>query len=705
VADSPKSTKSDSKKLLDTAKARFKLAVDAEFEQRKEELDDVKFRAGDQWPEEIKKDRLAEKKPCLVINRLVQSVHQITNDQRQNRQSMRVNPVNSSASVETAAIFEGLIRHIEQCSAADVAYDNAFESAVIKGRGFLRIVTDFCDAQSFEQDIFIKPIHDSSSVYLDPHYTMPDGSDANWGFVFEDYDKDEFKAQFPGAELTRMEDWSALGNGSEGWLTGNSARVAEYFYKTFKKTTLLLLSNGQVIQKDQLKDGMQLPEGLSVAQERETVLPAIKWAKINGIEILEETDWLGKWIPIIPVHGDEVVVDGKRSFEGIVRHAKDPQRMYNIWASTETETIALAPKAPFIGVAGQFKGYEQQWKNANRKNYPYLEYAPVSINGTPAPPPTRNVYEAPIQAISQARMQSADDLKVTTGIYDASLGNRSNEQSGLAIQRRNAQAQTSNFHFQDNLSRSMRHAGRQLLDLIPKIYDTPRIGRILKEDGSAEMVPLNQPYQEKGEDVQHMLDQGQYDVVMGTGPSYQTKRQEAAATMLDFGKTIPTAMPMIADLVARNMDWPGAQEIAERLKKTLPPQLQDNKDDQQPLPPEVQQQMSQMNQMIQELTKHLHAAQDEIDKKTLELSSKERIALSQVQAQIEIALAKIQTDSATTLLEHQVAEIEARNAQLLQQEQMSQAAQAPPQQAQTPQASPQIAQQPTGGPTPGQPME
>jgi hypothetical protein len=696
VADSPNSKKSN-EELLRTAKARFKLAAEAESQQRADELEDAKFLAGEQWPENIKHDRYAEGKPCLTINRLIQSVHQVTNDQRQNRPSIKVSPVNDKASVETAEIFEGLVRHIEQVSRAEIAYDMAFESAVRKGRGFFRIVTDYCDPYSFDQDIFIRPVRNSASVYLDPHYVLPDGSDLNWGFIHQDMGKEEFEAKYPGATLSKMEDWSSLGDNAPGWITDKTARVAEYFYKTFKKATIVQLSDGTVVEKDKLpKAPGALPQGITVIQERETVLPAIKWVILNGIEILDETDWLGQWIPIIPVHGDEHDLDGKRILEGIVRHAKDPQRMYNIWASTETETIALAPKAPWIGASGQFKGFEAQWKNANRKNYAYLEYNPVTIQGQPAGPPQRNVFEAPVQAITQARAQSADDLKVTTGIYDASLGNRSNEQSGLAISRRNQQAQTSNFHFQDNLSRSLRHAGRIVLDLIPKVYDTPRVGRILKEDGSAEMVPLNQPFQQQGKDIIHQLDVGQYDVVTGTGPSYQTKRQEAAQTMLDFTKAIPQSAPLVSDLIARNMDWPGASEIADRLKKTLPPGVADDQDDDSPIPPQVKQTLDQQAQMIQQLSQHLHMAQDEIDQKTRELESKERIALSQVQADLEIALAKLGSESSQALLAHEVGQIEQRLSLIGQDTPIGNE---PSTGAETP------GQPPTGGPAPGQPME
>jgi hypothetical protein len=633
VAEPEKQTdKSAKEKFLAQAKERFNLAAEAEDEQRRLALDDLTFLSGQQWPLEVRQARDLDHRPCLTINRLPQYSRQIINEVRQNRPSIKVNPVDDKADLDTAKIFQGIVRHIEYASHADVAYDTGFEACVNKGLGYWRVVTAFCDPMSFDQDIYIKRIRDSFTVYLDPHSQEPDGSDTNWGFVFDEMSADDFKAQYPNAELSHMEDWTSLGDTSRNWVQKDSVRVAEYFYKTFKEVELALLGDRSVVPVDQVKDGMV------VVSTRKTTLPAIKWAKINGIEVLEETDWPGQWIPIIPVIGNELIVDGKRILEGIIRHAKDPQRMYNYWASAETETIALAPRAPFIGVEGQFKGHPE-WKTANTMNHAYLEYAPVSIGGSPAPPPQRNVYEAPTQAITQARVQSADDLKSTTGMYDATFGNRSNEQSGRAIERRNQQAQTTNYHFVDNLSRAIRHTGRIIIDLIPKIYDAPRAARIIGEDGEVDIVRVNEIFQEAGQNKIYDLSKGTYDVTVSTGPSYETKRQEASATMLDFQKALPPPQQgVISDLIARNMDWSGAELIAERLKKSLPPGIAEQDDkDKQPLPPQVQQQMMQMNQTIEQLTQALNAAHNTMDTKKLELDSRERIEAARIQAQLTIA--------------------------------------------------------------------
>lgn len=700
-ADSPKNSK---KEILRVARERFLLAVEAESKIRKDALDDLEFRAGNQWPDEVKNERERDARPCLTINRVPQFIRQITNDQRQNRPSIKVSPVDDKADVDTAKIHQGLIRHIEYNSSADIAYDTAFEGAVTKGFGFFRIITDYVNPMSFEQEILIKRIRNSFSVYLDPTSKEPDGSDTNWGFVFEDVPKDDFKAEYKDAELSNMQDWKSIGDNSDGWITDETVRVAEYFYKEFKQVDLVLLSNGEVLEKDKLPS--ILPFGVSITSERTANVPVIKWCKINGIDVLEEREWPGRWIPIIPVYGDEIDINNERTLEGVVRHAKDSQRMYNYWASTETETITLAPKAPFIVAEGQItKEYEPLWKSANRKNHAYLPYKPTSLAGQPVGAPQRNVFEPPVQAITNARMQAADDLKATTGIYDSALGAQSREVSGVAIRGRQAQSQTSNFHFIDNLTRSMRHAGRVILDLIPKIYDTARTARIIGEDGEQQIVKINEFFEHQGQQKIYDLGAGKYDVTVETGPSYATKRQEALASMLDLTRSYPQITQFAGDLMVKNMDWPGASEIAERLKKTLPPGIADDKDDKKPqVPPEIQNQMAQMNQMIEQLTHHLNEANDKIKTKSIELESRERIEFAKIEADMKKEMAKLQGQAAILTYKEELADL-SRRLQLLDinepiEEDFNESV--PDQDAiqNVPQQQP-----PTSGPSLGQPME
>lgn len=634
-------TKPDNSKLLALSKERFLIAQEAESEVRKEALDDLKFRAGDQWPDEIKRQRNVDNRPCLTINQIPQFIRQITNDQRQNRPSIQINPVDSQADVDTAEVLEGMVRHIEYDSGADAAYDTAFQAAVTGGFGYFRINTAYSNPDTFEQDIKILRVLNAFTVYFDPSCKEPDYSDAMWAFVIEKLSKEDFKEQYPNAELSNMSEWTATG---DGWIEKDECRVAEYFYRKSTSKTIYEMEDGSIVD--------EVPKGKTAKRSRQTLEYQVQWCKHNGLEVLEETDWLGKWIPIIPVLGDELDVDGERILEGIVRQAKDPQRQYNFMSSATTETIALAPKAPFVGAMGQFEGFENDWQRANIANMPYLQYVPISLNGQSAPPPQRQVANPAIEATTNAMMQSSQDLKAVTGIYQAALGAQGNETSGKGILARQQQSHGANFHFVDNLSRSLRHAGRIIVDLIPHIYDTARTMRIIGEDGTQSTVQLQPGAQQAGQtpaaptyQQKHAVQMqaavkktvfdvtvGKYDVTVSTGPSYQTKRQEAVASQMQLVSSFPQIMPVAGDIMVRNMDWPGAQEIADRMQKMLPPVLQENEGQ---LPPQAQQQIAQLTQELQQTQQVAAKMAEEIKEKTnikaMELESKERIHFSQLE--------------------------------------------------------------------------
>ena len=656
--------------ILAVAKRRFLIAAQADTEIRKEAVEDLKFLSGEQWPLEIRNQRNIDNRPCLTINRLPQFVSQITNEQRQSRSAIKVSPTDNQATVETGKVLQGMNRHIEYDSNADVAVDQAFEQAAASGLGWFRIVTDYEDTISFDQEILYKQIPDRFSVYPDPSFREPDGRDMNYCFIGDWIDKDDYKVQYPDSKMASMDDWVTLGDGDPEWVEQHRIRVIEYFYIQNKAIEVALLSNGYASPMDKVDEAGLKVRGITIVKTKRAIVKEVKWCKLNGHEVLEKTDWLGQWIPIIPVIGRQHIIEGKRQFEGIIRQARDSQRMYNYWASAETETIALAPRAPFIGAEGQFEGHEEQWKSANTKNQPYLMYKPSGFAGVPLPPPQRSTAEPAIQAISQARMQSADDIKATTAIYDASLGNKSNEQSGVAIERRNDQAQTSNFHYIDNLRRSRRHAGRIIVDLIPKIYDTARAIRIIGTDDQQEVVMINQMFQKDGKNVHHNLSAGKYDVTIDDGPSYTTKREEAVDSMLDLIKAFPPAASVIGDLLVKNMDWEGAQEVAARLRVMLPPQVQqaDGKG-QPPLPPQVQQQMQQQGQMIQQLTQHVQDMTEQINAKKVEadakakivqmdLESKERMNALNNQTTLQVELARINSKEAIAELENRISSIQ-----------------------------------------------
>lgn len=706
---------SDDEKLLEEAKSRFQSAEQAYSENRIDALDDLEFASGKQWDDAIKSDRTRDGRPCLVINKIPQFIQQITNDQRQNRPAIKVHPIDDDADVETAKIIQGLVRHIEYDSNADVAYDTAFEGAATCGFGAFRVITEYENPKSFNQSIKIKAIPNQFSVLIDPNSKEPDGSDANWAFVTEDLSHDEYKTLYPKSEASSSEGFAQLGKESGSWKSDNSVRVTEYFYKEIEEKEICLLSDGRSVLKDEAEEIVLTAhasgEDISVVKERTAKVPVIKWCKLNGIEVLEKTDWLGSYIPIVPVYGQILNINGKRILKGVVRDAKDPARMYNYWKSAETEAIALAPRAPYILAEGQVEGHERAWATANRFNHPYLSYKPTSVNGIPLAPPQRQSFEPAIGAITQASMGAAEDIKATTGIYDASLGGRSNETSGVAIQRRNSQSQTSNFHFVDNLTRSLRQVGRILIDLMPHIYDTARTARIIAEDGEQKVVKINEYFDEDGKPVIYALDAGKYDVTVDVGPSFATKRQEASQNLLELSRSMPTLSQAAPDLIVKSMDFHGAQELAERLKKTLPPNLiDDGKDKSKELPPQVQQQMQSMSQMVEQLTEKLHALQDEKEMKLVELESRERIEMAKLENSATIELAKLQSKEALNMLAHQISELDQRTQMLgmnqpFNHEQEQQDFQQQTQPNPMDQQAPEVEQSPIGGDSPSQPLE
>lgn len=619
-------------KILRLARARFQDAQERESDNRKFALEDLKFRAGEQWPVDIKNQRSADMRPCLTLNRLPQFIRQVTNEQRQNRPRIKISPVDGRSDIKTGGVIQGLVRHIEEDSNADVAYDTGFEAAATHGRGYWRILTEYENDLSFEQVIKIKRTRNAFTVYVDPSCQEPDYSDMQWAFVVEEINKDLFKDRYPHVNASQMELWVGTG---DMWINRDSVRVAEYFYIEREKKTLI---EYEFIGVDEAgNEGMQVATGyqdevekeipsgnFKLIQQRPVLAPTVKWCKHNGHQILEENTWPGKWIPIIPVLGDELDIEGKVRLSGIVRDAKDPQRMVNYWATSEAETIALAPKAPWIIAGGQVEGYERDWAQSNIRNKAYLTYKAIDLSGRPVPPPSRNNFEPAVQAITNARLLASDDMKATTGIYDPALGNKSNETSGKAIKARQTQSERGNLHYADNLVRSIRHTGRILVDLIPKIYDSARVVRILGEDGTEETTMLNQEFEDPKtkKPVLYDVTVGKYDVVIDAGPSYATKRQEAVEAMAQITSAVPELINVIGDLLVKNMDWPGAQEMSERLKRMIPPEVMaadqgggadeaDREAQLEAMLPELQKELEKVNAYSQEVERKLQEIQGE----------------------------------------------------------------------------------------------
>lgn len=620
--------------LLKRSRDALRERIDAESDERKKMLDDMKFCTLDQWDSRIRAARESDPngaRPCLTVDKINQYVVQVTNDMRQNRPSIKVRPVDDWADVKTAKVLQGLVRHIEDQSNAGVAYETAGESAVKVGLGFFRITTDYVSPDSFDQEIFIRRIPSMFSVYLGAHI-MPDGSDSEEGWIFEDVPLARFKREFPGKKWKAAE-FDDLGETQPDWVTDTTVRVCEYFYKQYTERELLFLTDGSSVYADEwekLPEELRIPiarDETGVEHRRKTSSVSVKWCKHTGIEVLEKRDWAGKYIPIVEVIGKEAWLDGKRHLWGLVRPAKDTLRMYNYWVSAATEKVALSTKAPYIGAKGQFKGVENQWKKANTENRPYLEYEMMEVNGNAVPAPQRTAPSQIEHGIMAMLPLIEHDVQTSLGMFKASVGESESQQSGRAILALQRESDTGTFHFQDNLSISIRHAGKIIVDLAPKVYDTRRTKRILGDDGESSTVTIDPEQQESHREIQtadgveHIYNPGvgEFDTTVTVGPSYNTKRMEAAEVMLEMVKSQPDLMKVMGHIMFRNMDFPGADEIAKVMKRLMPPQLQD---EQAPIPPQAAAQIEQLTQAVQLL---------QAENQELESGAKEAAAKIQVQ--------------------------------------------------------------------------
>ena len=584
----------------------LKFSNEADTENRQKGLDDLKFSSGDQWPIEVQNSRHLEARPCLTINKLDAYVRQIVNQMRQSRPRMRAHSMNSEANAKVADVITGIFKHIEVNSDADTAYDTAGEYAVRIGWGYWRVITDYVREDSFDQEIYIRPIDNPFSVYFDPNSIQPDGSDAEKVLITTLMSKDDFKIQYPGADDGGDFNQRGTGDFDPDWVQKEDIRVAEYFYVERKKTKLLLLSDGTKVYKDEAPSPEILAAaGIMVVGERETMRKQIKWCKLTGLEILEERDWSGRYIPVVPVYGQQLTVEDKRKKYGLVRNAKDAQRMYNYWQTSLTESIALAPKAKWLLAEGQDEGHENEWAQANIKSMPVLRYKQTDINGKEAPAPQRLQPEPPPAGVIAAAMSIDKDLQSVVGIFDPSQLPQGN-MSGKAIRGQQMQQDMTNFHYYDNLVRSMKHTGRIILDLIPKIYDRERVLRIIGYDGKPEMVTVNQRTQDEMgvEKVLNDVTVGEYDVYMDTGPGYQSKRQEAVEAMMPMISTNQELFNLAGDLVFRNMDFPGAEVIADRLAANNPLAQIDDKSE---IPPQIQMQLMQAQKQIADMQQMIAA--------------------------------------------------------------------------------------------------
>ena len=609
---------------LQRIRERFADAADAMREQHIRMREDLAFSNPSdpqQWDADARTARKG--RPCLTFDRTNQFIQQVVNDGRQNKPSINVLPADSQADVEVADKLGGIIRHIEYVSRAGIAYDTSLEHAVRAGIGHIRVIPQVMRPETNEQEIRIMRVHDPLSVVYDPNSTEPDGSDATHAFVETIFTKRAFTRSWPKAKQLSFD------NEAAGWFSSDSIRVVEYFDVIEEKQNALTVSlEGQQITVTEAeywdaakKTGVKLP----VVAQFERTMRRVKWCKASGAEVLEETDFPSQYLPVIPVMGHEMWLDGKRYLCGMVRRMMDSQRFHNYAVSAAAEQVALQPKAPFIGAAEAIEGKEDEWRTANAGNPAILTFNARDGNGEPLPMPQRASPPIMGTAWGELLSYSSGAMESSVGMFKANLGQQGNETSGRAIRARQQEGDTANFHFLDNLNRSIEQLGRVVVDMIPRIYDTPRQARIVGDDGSQDFVQVNpempQAAQRQGKKVVAINPNvGAYDVRVKAGPSYTTQRQETAEQLSNMLQAAPNLLPILGDVWVKSQDWPDSEKIARRLKAMLPPEIkaQEDEGEEQPLPPQVMQQMQQMQQQIEMLSGALEKAAAEAEDKSIE---------------------------------------------------------------------------------------
>lgn len=598
---------------------RLELAIEWESSNRTDALTAFEFRNGDQWPVDIRRDRETDARPCITVNMTDAMVRRVSNACRENRPRIKIDPI-ADATVDTAKVLNGIVRHIENSSGADYAYDTAVDCSITGGWGYIGVTTDYVSYDSNDQEIKIEAHRNPFRIYFDPASILPDGSDAQWVIESDFMRRDEYRAKYGQLDPSG---WTFLGTGDNipNWSNKEQIRLAKYWRIEHKKDKVLTLSDGRAILGSTYRKDAFDAAGISVVKERDTMVPTVKWYLCTAYKVLTSGVWPGRYIPIVPVYGRSLDVNGKMKLKGMVKDLIDPARMYNYSETAKTEAYALQPRAPWLGAEGFMAGHEPAWRDANRKSIVGLEYTPTkNVDGTPNPPPMRQNPPALGAGFQEWSQSNQSNFMLVAGMpHDPGADAKGEVVSGVALRQRQGLSDIAHFDFYDNLCRSMRHLGRIIVDLIPHIYDTTRMQRIVMPDGRTQMVAINQKIKnEMGAivAVKNDMTVGRYDVTIDTGPGYKTARQESTAAKLELLATPLGEMTgkVAGDLVVRGMDWDGADEIADRLQAAIPgatpdPKLAD-------VSPDV------LRQMVQQLKVQLQQAHQQAMAFELELKAK-----------------------------------------------------------------------------------
>jgi hypothetical protein len=621
---------------------RLRICIAAESENRIKGIEALKFRWGDQWDADVRNTRKIDGRPALTINHTNTFCARLENTLRQQRPRIKCHPVGDGANVDTAATVNGLIRHIEDRSKASVAYDTGVASALNIGWGYWRIVSEYLDPMSFDQELLIKPVRNPFTVYMDPSAVFPDGRDQKWCIISETMKRSEYKRLYPRAENKEWSYADAPGDMVTDWESKEEVRLAEYYRIHEVRDTLVKFSDGSVKLRSEMADPkFIMAVGLTIVAERPTTRCVVQWFRLNGCKVVDSRELPGYYIPVVRCEGNVLDVNGRVMRKGMVEDLKDPAQMFNYWRTAQTERYALTPKAPWVAAEGQLDGHPE-WNDANQKSYSTLIYKPITgPDGVTLLPPPQRVEPAKVEAgMTEAAQGAEHDLMVVAGMPADDPEIRRQVVSGdKHLQRRQGMQDLTHFQYYDNQTLAIAWTGQLLLELIPYYYDTPRMQRILGEDGVPKVITINERERDASgvERVKNDLTVGRYAVVMDTGPGYATKREEAAESLIELLAT-PLGEQVAAtsgDIVVRNMDFPGADEVADRIAVTIPGAL-----DQiiEGLPKQAQTIIGAMQSQIKQKDEQLQHAMLEI-----------KYGAQMQQMKGEQALAKADKDNATKL--------------------------------------------------------
>lgn len=633
MAKTKKERKAD-QDLLTRLRKRYKAMVDADRDNRRLALDDLKFCnvPGEQWDVTLRNER--GDRPCYEFNKIRPTVKRVVNEMRKNRPQGKVRAV-EDGDKDTADTLEGLLRNIWNTSDADTVIDYAGEYQVGGGMGAWRVVTKYAHDSAFDQDIAIEAIKNPFCLYPDNACADPLKRDARDWILTDKIAKDTYEAKWKGRDVVSFDEETEFDD-EDDWKDDETVRICEYWYKEPFTKTIYMLAGGQTVD-----DISGIPPEM-IVRSREVKTHKIMMCIASGDAILEgPTEWAGNQFPFVLIYGDWLVIDGKVHWSGLTRHAKDAQRSYNTGRTSIDETIALAPQAKYWATAEQALGHTDKWAEAHKKNFPFQLYNPDPK--APGPPAMMMGPQVPVATIQQISLAS-EEIKAVTGIFDASLGAQGNETSGRAISARQAQGEVATFNFADNMAKGIRRTYEILVDLVPKIYDTERAVRVLGVDGAEKCAKVNETKRDPQTGqlvVINDLARGRYDVAVTIGPSYSTQRQEAAEVFTEIASRDPNFMPVAGDLMFKSMDVPLADQIAERYRMALLPQIQKQLAEEGQQDPQVMAAMAQVEQamqMVDQKGQLVQAAEQEL---------KELQAQAQGdQAQAKLAQASLKSEEA-----------------------------------------------------------